>query len=103
MPVYILRYKSSRSSSVQFANFDAENPARADAAVHTWCNREPGRQFVGLTPFLTGTAAELLGPMPTTAQAATPSPSPVAATQAAAEKKEGSQAPGSMKAAASTR
>jgi len=70
MPVYTLRYKSSRSSTVQLAQFDGENDARGLAAAQAWCNREPGRQFIGLSPFLTGTAAELLGPMPDEAPAA---------------------------------
>lgn len=64
MPIFSCRFKSSRISGVQVAHFEAENDTRADAAAHAWCNAEPGRQFIGLSPFLTGTAVELLGPMP---------------------------------------
>ena len=63
MPVYTLRYKSTRFAGVQLAQFEGENDARGLGAAQAWCNREPGRQFIGLAPFLTGTAAELLGPM----------------------------------------
>jgi hypothetical protein len=64
MPIYTLRYKSTRFAGVQLAQFDGENDARGLAAAQAWCNREPGRQFIGLAPFLTATAVELLGPMP---------------------------------------
>ena len=64
MSIFTLRFKSSKLSGIQFAQFEAENDARADAAARAWCNHEPGRQFIGIAPFLAGRAVELLGPMP---------------------------------------
>ena len=63
MPIFTLRYKSSRASGIQFGQFEAENASRAEQAAQKWCNNEPGRQFIGLAPFLTASAIELLGPM----------------------------------------
>ena len=59
MPIFLTRYKSSRSSGIVVAHHEAADEQRAALSARAWCNAEPGRMYINTQPWIAFTDANL--------------------------------------------